>query len=106
MIPKIKMNVFVDLERKEPIGFYKARSVEEAIHCLQNYDVEKLSIDYYFGVDEQTGYDLCEEIMLLNIWPKEIYIHTLDSIGKDNMFNYLRRSAPRHIFLFNHPFGI
>jgi hypothetical protein len=42
----IMINVYVDDLRDCPIGFVVARTFQEAIHLLENHEVEILSLDH------------------------------------------------------------
>lgn len=43
------INVYVDDLRDCPIGFVVARTFQEAIHLLENYQANVLPIDYDLG---------------------------------------------------------
>ena len=57
------INVYVDDFRDCSIGFVVARTFQEAIHLLENHEVDIPSLDHDLGEDLQgnllpTGYDL------------------------------------------------
>ena len=47
------INVYLDDLRDCPIGFVVARTFQEAIHLLENHEVDILSLDHDLGEDLQ-----------------------------------------------------
>ena len=97
---KKKINLYVDDLRKCPNGFVLAKSVKEAISYLENYKVEILSLDHDLGCDENnviqsTGYDLVKYICENGLRVEKIYIHTDNSVGRDNMYYTLLGAQKR-----------
>lgn len=89
-----KINLYVDDLRDCPNGFQIARTVEEAKYYLENFEVAILSLDHDLGIDEQgkllsTGYDLVKYICEEGLSVEKIYIHTDNSVGRDNMYQTL-----------------
>ncbi|WP_325048962.1 cyclic-phosphate processing receiver domain-containing protein [Peribacillus saganii] len=65
-----KINLYVDDLRDCPNGFIIARNTEQAIHYIETYRINILSLDHDLGEDKDgnilpTGYDLvkyfCEQ---------------------------------------------
>jgi len=91
---KEKINLYVDDLRDCPDGFVIARTVEQAIYYLENFQIEILSLDHDLGMDEQrelmpTGYDLVKYICEKGLRAERIYLHTDNSVGRENMYQTL-----------------
>ncbi|WP_368488939.1 cyclic-phosphate processing receiver domain-containing protein [Clostridium sp. BJN0013] len=75
---KEKINLYLDDLRDCPESFILARTVEEAIYYLENYNVEILSLNHDLGEDEKgnllsTGYDLVKYICKQGLRADKIY---------------------------------
>ena len=97
------INLYLDDTRKCPENFILAKTFEEAIFILENYKVNILSLDHDLGLDKngnlrKTGYDLVKYICENNILVNEIYLHTANPIGRENMYHTLL-SAQRRGFI-------
>lgn len=100
------INVYVDDLRDCPQGFVIARNYNDAIHLLENNEVNILSLDHDLGEDEQgellpTGYDLVKYICENNLKANRIYLHTDNPVGRDNMYHTLQ-GAKRRGFIGEH----
>jgi hypothetical protein len=100
-----RINLYLDDLRDCPDGFVIARTVEAAIYYLENFQINILSLDHDLGVDEQgdflpTGYDLVKYICEKGLRAEKIYIHTDNSVGRENMYNTLL-GAQRRGFIGN-----
>jgi hypothetical protein len=98
-----KINLYLDDLRDCPVGFEIARTVEEAKYYFNNFQIEILSLDHDLGVDEKgtllsTGYDLVKYICEEGLRADKIYIHTDNSVGRDNMY-YTLIGAQRRGFI-------
>ncbi|MFK7678738.1 cyclic-phosphate processing receiver domain-containing protein [Bacillus sp. Wb] len=96
----MKINLYVDDLRDCPEGFTIARTYEEAIKYLTDYDVEILSLDHDLGEDENkqllpTGYDLVKYICEHGLRADRIYLHTDNPVGRGNMFETLKGAQRR-----------
>ena len=98
------INVYLDDLRDIPDGFIGARNADICKFLLLNNQVEYLSLDHDLGVDEfgklvETGYDLvkwiCEYYFELKLNIKNIYLHTDNNVGRDNMYETLLASKRR-----------
>ena len=87
------MKLWVDDERQAPEGWVIADNYRFAIAALGTRDVTSISLDHDLG-GTKTGYDICKYMADNNIWPHNIYIHTANPVGRDNMIQFLRRYAP------------
>ena len=88
------INLYVDDLRDCPNGFVIARDYEHAIHMLTEYDVDILSLDHDLGEDRQgylkpTGYDLVKYMCENGLRANRIYLHTDNSVGRENMYHTL-----------------
>jgi len=88
---KPTINLYVDDLRKCPSNFILAKNIEVAKKLFKDYDIDILSLDHDLGEDEnkvilQTGYDLVKYICENNISIKEVFIHTANPVGRDNMY--------------------
>lgn len=96
------INVYVDDLRLCPEGFTIARTYEEAVELLTSNEVNILSLDHDLGEDEngnlrKTGYDLVKYICENGIKVNKVYIHTDNSVGRDNMYETLEACKRRDI---------
>jgi hypothetical protein len=99
-VQKEKINLYLDDLRDCPDGFMIARTIEQAKYYLENFHVEILSLDHDLGMDERenmipTGYDLVKYICKKGLRADRIYIHTDNSVGRENMYQTLLGSQRR-----------
>ncbi|MBU3215836.1 hypothetical protein LL033_11805 [Clostridium estertheticum] len=97
---KEKINLYVDDLRDCPLGFTIARTVENAIYYLENFEVEILSLDHDLGVDEEgelflNGYDLVKYICEKHLRAQKIFLHTDNVVGRENMYQTLLGAQKR-----------
>jgi len=95
-----KINLYVDDLRDCPEGFVVARNVNEAVFYLENYSINILSLDHDLGQDSNgnllpTGYDLVKIFCEKGYHANRIYLHTDNSVGRDNMFHTLKGAQRR-----------
>ena len=91
---KQRINLYVDDLRNCPEGFQIARTVEQAKYYLENFEIEILSLDHDLGIDEQgnlvpSGYELVKYICEKGLRAESIYLHTDNSVGRENMYHTL-----------------
>lgn len=94
------INLYLDDLRSCPKEFILVKTVEEAIYYLTNFEVSILSLDHDLGEDKEgkllpTGYDLAKYICENDINIKEIYLHTDNPVGRENMYEILKGSQRR-----------
>lgn len=92
------MRLYVDDIRPCPEGFVLARSYEEAVEIILRKRIRVLSLDHDLG-QEKSGYDLCKFLVENCLdsrieWPDEIYLHTDNPVGRNNMLQLLAHYAP------------
>ncbi|WP_456364139.1 cyclic-phosphate processing receiver domain-containing protein [Priestia aryabhattai] len=100
MDKKRSVNLYLDDKRDCPSGFVIARTVDEAIRYLENYDVHILSLDHDLGEDAEgellkTGYDLVKYICANGLRANKIYIHTSNPVGREDMYKTLLSAQKR-----------
>lgn len=97
-----KVNVYVDDLRDCPEGFVIARNYADALVLLREGNVGVLSLDHDLGVGSDgqiapTGYDLVKAICYEGLRADEIYVHTDNPVGRDNMYKTLVAACKRGI---------
>jgi hypothetical protein len=97
---KERINLYLDDLRDCPEGFIVARTVEQAKQYFENYLIDILSLDHDLGIDEQgnlmpSGYDLVKYICENGLRAERIYIHTDNSVGRENMYQTLLAAQRR-----------
>lgn len=90
---KEKINIYLDDLRTCPDNFILAKNVDEAIELINKYDIGIMSLDHDLGnvdgVILPTGYDFVKYICEHGIECDEIYIHTDNVVGRQNMYQTL-----------------
>lgn len=98
------VNLYVDDLRDIPEGFTGARNFEEAVEILKSHNVSIISLDHDLGEDVngnilKSGYDLvkwiCENYETYNLKIGDIYIHTDNPVGRENMYETLKAAKRR-----------
>lgn len=84
------MKLFLDDERKPPVGWILVKWPEEAIKYLKTGEVTIISLDHDLGDDNRgTGYDVIlwieKEMFLHGFNPPEIKIHSANSSARIKM---------------------
>jgi len=108
-----KINLYLDDLRDCLENFILVKNIEEAKYYLENYQIGILSLDHDLGIDSQgnllpTGYDLVKYICENGLRADKIYIHTDNSVGRENMYQTLLGSQKRgfiddDILIYNYP---
>ncbi|MBY9082047.1 cell division protein FtsJ [Paenibacillus sp. HN-1] len=97
------LHIFMDDRRKAPEGFALARTVEECLLMLRECEVGILSLDYEMGPGEDTGGHAARMIVLEQLFPEEVYLHSSSVIGRKEMFETLYPACPAGTILVNGP---
>lgn len=84
------MKLYLDDERKTPVGWVRVFWPEEAIAWLKTEMVTEISIDHDLGDDDRgTGYDVIlwieNEVMTNNFIPPQIHIHSANVSARRKM---------------------
>jgi len=95
------INLFLDGLRPPPDNFILAKDATECSTLIQNNDINILSLDHDLG-ETETGYDLVKWLVesgleAPEIYPKVIYLHTANPVGRQNMYQLLMRYKPEHV---------
>ena len=105
--------VWLDDYRDPPPGWEWAKSYDEVVKLLEGGDVDQLSLDHdladihyamesssgypnpdpYAGA-EKTGYHVCLWMAENNVWPRQLYIHSMSTVGRERMKATICRYAP------------
>lgn len=96
----MKINVYLDDLRDCPEGFVLAKNVEELTQLFEQNEVGILSLDHDLGVKEDgtllpTGYDFVKYFCEYGLSCEKIYLHTDNTVGKENMESVLKASQKR-----------
>ena len=107
------INVFMDDLRDCPDGFILVKTVSQLIYKLDelkelDQEVNIISLDHDLGENEPTGYDFVKYLIELgnydpSVYPKQIFLHTANGAGRDNMFKLLERYKPDWVKLHRGP---
>ena len=84
------MKLYLDDERKNPVGWIRVFWPEEAIAWLKTEMVTEISLDHDLGDDDRgTGYDVIlwieNEVMTNNFIPPKIHIHSANVSARIKM---------------------
>jgi len=103
------VNIFLDDCRECPDRFIIARNASDCRFLLLENEVNILSLDHDLGdINTENGYDFCKWLVEIGIdnpkiYPKVIYLHTANGVGRDNMFKLLERYKPAWVKLHRSP---
>jgi hypothetical protein len=87
-----KISVFLDDYRREPEGYVLAKTMDECIKLLQNFEIEHLSLDHDLLSKTRNGYMLVEKMVKEKLFANRITIHSANSVGAKAMYNYLKQA--------------
>lgn len=84
------MKIYLDDERKAPLGWTQARWPLEVIELLKNGEVTELSLDHDLGDDQRgTGYDVLlwieEEVANNKFYPPKMKVHSANTSARGKM---------------------
>lgn len=84
------MRVYLDDERKTPVGWIRVYWPQEAIDLLKTGNVSELSLDHDLGDDARgTGYDVVlwveEQVILHGFAPPRMVVHSANSSARLKM---------------------
>ncbi|HHP5490774.1 cyclic-phosphate processing receiver domain-containing protein [Aeromonas caviae] len=84
------MKLYLDDERKTPVGWVRVFWPDEAIAWLETETVTEISLDHDLGDDDRgTGYDVIlwieNEVMTNNFIPPKIHIHSANVSARRKM---------------------
>ncbi|QWL58829.1 hypothetical protein HQ400_11595 [Aeromonas jandaei] len=84
------MKLYLDDERKTPVGWVRVFWADEAIAWLETETVTEISLEHDLGDDDRgTGYDVIlwieNEVMTNNFIPPQIHIHSANVSARRKM---------------------
>jgi hypothetical protein len=97
------INVYLDDMRQCPQGFVPARSAEECLHLLTEFEVGILSLDYELGYGLPNGSEVVRGIIVSGKYPREVYVHSSSTMGRALMARELRAAAPSGVIVHDGP---
>ncbi|MNP17651.1 hypothetical protein D3C76_1100890 [compost metagenome] len=99
-----KIHLYLDDIRRCPKGFTLARTGEECLLMLREYEVDILSLDYELGyMSPMCGRDVVATIIREGLYPCEVYLHTSSMSGKQEMYQLFYEHKPADMILHNGP---
>lgn len=86
------------------LGWHWAKTYDEAISALETRTVVAISLDHdlqdqhYDGTlgEERTGYHVVLWMEENGVWPDEVYIHSLNPVGRERMAAVMRKHSIPH----------
>jgi hypothetical protein len=87
------MKLYVDDVREAPEGWVLARDYFAAVDTMERRIPESLSLDHDLGA-QASGYDVAKYLVNHAIWPRHIYCHSMNPVGRENILALLERYAP------------
>lgn len=94
-----KINLYLDDLRKCPKGYVLARTAEEALNIIREGNVSILTLDHDLGEvdgkERMNGYDLVKVFCEEGLYVDEIYLHTDNVVGRENMYQSLLAAQRR-----------
>ena len=92
------IKVFLDDLRKPFKDFQLVKNYDECIKLLDVKNVEIISLDHDLGT-KKSGYDVAMYMVKNNIYPKQIYIHSANPVGAQNIYELINRYKPEYVEL-------
>jgi len=101
------INIFMDDMRPSPEGFILVKNASECRLVTRYNKIKTMSLDHDLG-EKETGYDFCKWLVEVgiedpSIYPEEIYLHTANGVGRDNMYQLLMRYKPNYVKVHRSP---
>ena len=97
------INIFLDDIRPCPAGFVAARSAEECMLLIAEYEVNLLSLDYELGYGLPNGAAVVRSIIAGGKYPKEVFVHSSSPMGRAAMVKLLREANPPGVAIHDGP---
>lgn len=90
----MRVNVYLDDVRQIPQGFVGARTAEECVAIVREYEVGILSLDFELGFEQPNGLAAVNGIIVSGRFPQEVFVHSSSLSGRAMMVKALREAAP------------
>jgi len=74
------------------------KSYSECIKLLDVRNVKAISLDHDLG-SKKSVYDVAMYIVKNNIYPRQIYIHSANTVGAQNIYQLINRYKPDYVEL-------
>ena len=58
------------------------------------------------GEYEKSGYDFTKYLIENEVYPKKIYLHTSNPVGRDNLYQILKRYMPEDAKIYPYPIQV
>lgn len=104
------INIYLDDLRPAPDGFILVKNVLECIKLIKENKskINILSLDHDLGENQPTGYNLTLWLAGqyqdgFNYFPRKIFLHTANPVGRMNMLQLLERYKPDNVKVYNSP---
>ncbi|UYB50111.1 hypothetical protein OCI51_25985 (plasmid) [Lysinibacillus capsici] len=96
----MKINVYLDELRDCPNDFILAKNINELQTLITTHDIGILSLDHDLGTDASgqllpTGYDFVKWFCEEGLFVEQLYLHTDNVVGKENMYSLLKAAQRR-----------
>jgi len=101
------INLWLDDLRPAPDGFIWVETVSQLIYKLDelkelDQEINIMSLDHDLGENEPTGYDFVKYLVEVgnyepSYYPRQIYLHTANPVGRENMYQLLMRYKPDNV---------
>jgi len=92
------IKLFLDDLRQPFKDFQLVKSYSECIKLLDVRNVEVISLDHDLG-SKKSGYDVAMYMIKNNIYPRQIYIHSANPVGTQNIYQLINRYKPEYVEL-------
>jgi len=97
------INVYLDDVRPCPKGFVAARSAEECLLLLTEFEVDILSLDFELGYGQPNGLAVVHGLIAADRYPRRVYVHSSSMLGRAQMVRELRLSNPSGVEIHDGP---
>ncbi|MBB6669174.1 cyclic-phosphate processing receiver domain-containing protein [Cohnella nanjingensis] len=97
------INVYLDDVRPCPKGFVAARSAEECLLLLAEYEVNVLSLDFELGIGLPNGLAVVHGMIAAATYPASVYVHSSSMMGRAQMVHALRQAQPPGVDIHDGP---
>lgn len=97
------INVYLDDMRPCPPGFVAARSAEECLTLLAEFEVNLLSLDFELGYGQPNGLSVVHGLIVSGKYPREIFVHSSSLAGRAQMVHELKSAKPEGVRIHDGP---
>ncbi len=85
------VHIYLDDLRPCPPGFLLAKTANQCLRLLRKHKgkIKILSLDHDLGDKEKDGYWLVKRMVEEGLYAKDIFLHSANPVGRQNMLHYL-----------------